>query len=207
MTETLTIKTKIRNFIGTGSARNLRLKGFIPAVLYGANSKTTHLLIDKQIIKKKFIQEDFVSNIINIEFGSNIEKALIREIQFDPITDFPIHIDFLRVTEKSFVSLSIPLQFINKNDSPGLKRGAVLNIIQHEIYLTCPTNLIPKKIIIDLKNLDIGDSINVDSLILPSGSKFNKRNINNILATIVAPSILKSKDQENEAKTSEEKDV
>ncbi|MCP4923363.1 MAG: 50S ribosomal protein L25/general stress protein Ctc, partial [bacterium] len=169
MSEVTTIETKVRDSIGTGSARALRLEGFIPAVLYGGEGKPMHLAIDERIITKELNQEGFTSKVLDVKVGSKTEKALARDIQLHPVSDRPLHIDFLRVSKTSVVTVSVPLHFVNEEESPGLKRGAVLNIVQHELSLTCPANSIPESLTLDLTGLDVGDSLHIDALNLPKG--------------------------------------
>ncbi|XP_022778754.1 uncharacterized protein LOC111320341 [Stylophora pistillata] len=201
MSEMTTIETKLRDSIGTGSARALRREGFIPAVLYGGEgAKPAHLAIDERIIIKGMHQERFMSKVLDIKVGSKTEKALARDVQLHPISDRPMHVDFMSVSKKSSVSVAVPLHFKNEAASPGLKRGAVLNIVQHEITLICPADSIPEHLSLDLTGLDVGDSLHVDALELPKGAKLANPDVDNTLATIVAPSSLRAKDQEETPK-------
>lgn len=211
MSEMRTIETKIRDSVGTGSARELRLNGFIPAVLYGGEGKPTHLAIDERVITKNLHQEGFTSKVLDIKVGSKTEKALAREIQIHPVSDRPLHIDFLRISKTSVVTVSVPLHFENEEESPGLKRGAVLNIVQHELSLLCPANDIPESLSLDLTGLDVGDSIQIDTLTLPKGARPSNPDVDHTLATIVAPSSLKSQDdaapEDGEAEAAEGEDA
>merc|ERR1712076_40256 len=125
--------------------------GLIPATIYGDTQETNiDIIVTKKELLKKLSNLNFRSHIINIKLGCNTEKVLTKEIQIHPISDEPIHIDFMKISKKYSINISIPLNFINKNKSPGLKKGAVLNVVQHNVTLKCNTQFIPEKIDIDL---------------------------------------------------------
>ena len=192
------IDMKVRNAVGTGSSRALRVKGLIPAVLYGEGIKPVHLFIEERVLLNSIYKNGFSSRVFNIHFNSKEEKVIVRDIQQHPVSDRPIHVDFMRLEPNKSVVLSIPLNFINSNLSPGLKRGAVLNIVQHKLSLSCLPDRIPEEITIDLTGLNVGDSLRVNNISLPNGSSVIKKEAFNILATIVAPSSLKAKYQEDQ---------
>jgi len=189
------IKAISRNLKGKERCKKLRKLGLIPATIYGDTQKTNiDIMLTKKELVKKLNNLNFKSHIINIKLGCKTEKVLTKEIQIHPISDEPIHIDFMKITKKHNINISIPLNFINKNKSPGLKKGAVLNVVQHNVTLKCNTKFIPEKIDIDLTGLEVGDSIKANDLTLPEKSTITL-NKDITLATIVAPSSLKAQEQ------------
>lgn len=189
------IKAIARNLKGKERCKKLRKLGLIPATIYGDTQETNiDIIVTKKELLKKLSNLNFRSHIINIKLGCKTEKVLTKEIQIHPISDEPIHIDFMKISKKYNINISIPLNFINKNKSPGLKKGAVLNVVQHNVTLKCNTQFIPEKINIDLTGLEVGDSIKANDLTLPEKSTITL-NKEITLATIVAPSSLKAQEQ------------
>jgi len=191
----INIKAITRHLKGKERCKKLRKIGLIPATIYGdSQEENINIIITKKDIVKKLYNLNFQSHIIEIQLGCKTEKVLTKEIQIHPISDEPMHIDFMKIDKKHNINISIPLNFINKNKSPGLKKGAVLNIVQHNVRLKCNTEFIPEKIDIDLTGLNVGDSIKSNDLILPKKSTITL-NKEITLATIVAPSSLKAQEQ------------
>ena len=145
-----TIQATIRDTKTKGEINSLRIKGEIPAIIYGGSEENKKISLSKKIIKNLIEKENFLSNIITLSIESKNENVLPKEIIWDPITDEPIHIDFLRIVKGAKVVLEIPVKFINNDKSPGLKRGGVLNIVRRKIELKCPTENIPTELIVDL---------------------------------------------------------
>jgi len=188
------IKAIVRKITGKEKCKKLRELELIPANLYGGEKKNNlNLIITKKDILKNICNRQFQSQIVEIKIGKTIEKVLTRDVQIHPISDQPIHIDFMRIGSNK-INISISLNFINKNKSPGLKKGAVLNIVNHTISLKCDSKFIPEKINIDLTGLDVGDSIKTKNIKLPEKTTFTQ-NKDITLATIVAPSSLKAQEQ------------
>ncbi len=185
------IDVSIRNTNTKGEINNLRSKGIIPAIIYGGKEENQKISVSKQIIKSFIEKENFLSNILTLNIEGNSQNVLPREIIFDTISDEPIHIDFLRIVKGAKVVLEIPVKFINNDKSPGLKKGGVLNIVRRKIELRCPTENIPKELVVDLDNLDIGASIKISSINLPENVTPTIQGRDFVVATVAAPTIIK----------------
>ena len=173
-----------------GEINNLRTKGLIPAIVYGGNQENKKISLDKKKVKNLVYSENFLSNILNIKINGKEETVLPRDISYDPISDEPIHIDFLRIVKGSKLTLEIPVKFINNDKSPGLKKGGVLNIVRRKVELKCPTENIPTELLVDLENTDIGSSLKISSIKLPENVFPTIRGRDFVIATIVSPTIV-----------------
>ena len=149
------LEANIRNTNTKGEVNSLRINGNVPAIVYGGSEKNQKIYLSKKNIKNLIEKENFLSNIISINLDGKSENVLPKEIVWDPITDEPIHIDFLRIVKGAKVILEIPVKFINHEKSPGLKRGGVLNIVRRKVELKCPSEKIPENLTIDLDDVDI----------------------------------------------------
>ena len=198
-----TIEATIRNTKTKGDINSLRIKGDIPAIIYGGSEKNQKISLRKKNIKNLIEKENFLSNIISINLDGKSENVLPKELVWDPITDEPIHIDFLRIVKGSTVVLEIPVKFINNDKSPGLKRGGVLNIVRRKVELKCPAENIPKELIVDLDNLDIGSSIKISSIKLPENVVPTIQGRDFVVATVAAPTIIKEPEKPAEETTEE----
>ena len=185
------IDVTIRNTNTKGEINNLRSKGIVPAIIYGGKEENQKISISKQMIKSFIEKENFLSNILTLNIDGNSQNVLPREIIFDTISDEPIHIDFLRIVKGAKVVLEIPVKFINNDKSPGLKKGGVLNIVRRKVELRCPTENIPKELVVDLDNLDIGASIKISSINLPENVTPTIQGRDFVVATVAAPTIIK----------------
>ena len=185
------IEATIRNTNTRGEVNSLRIKGNIPGIVYGGSNKNQKISLNKKNIKNLIEKENFLSNIISINLDGKSENVLPKEVVWDPITDEPIHIDFLRIVKGSNITLEIPVKFINNDKSPGLKRGGVLNIVRRKIELKCPALNIPTELIVDLDNLDIGASIKISSINLPENVVPTIKGRDFVVATVAAPTIIK----------------
>jgi len=191
-----TIEAEIRENTGKEKCKKLRDVGSIPAIMYGGDGHApVNLAIQEKEFTRKVYMRNFTSEIINIEINKKVHRALTKEVQLHPVSDRPIHVDFIRIEKDSRISLAIKLNFMNRSKSPGLKKGAVLNIVQHSLVIKCNTNSIPKSIDIDLSDLDVGDSLKIQELNLPEGSTVPNHLSNVTIATIVAPSSLKAQEK------------
>ncbi len=198
-----TVQATIRNTNTKGEVNSLRIKGNIPAIVYGGKEENKKISLNKKEIKVLLEKENFLSNIISIKVDGKDENVLPKEIVWDPITDEPIHIDFLRIVKGSKVVLEIPVKFINSEKSPGLKRGGVLNIVRRKVELKCPTENIPTELIVDLDNLDIGSSIKISSIELPENVIPTIQGRDFVVATVAAPTIIKEPEKPAEASAEE----
>jgi len=197
------IEANIRNTNTKGEVNSLRINGNVPAVVYGGSEKNQKIFLSKKNIKNLIEKENFLSNIISINLDGKSENVLPKEIVWDPITDEPIHIDFLRIVKGAKVILEIPVKLINIEKSPGLKRGGVLNIVRRKVELKCPTENIPTELVVDLDNLDIGSSIKISSIKLPENVTPTIQGRDFVVATVAAPTIIKEPEKPAEETTEE----
>ncbi|MFC5066754.1 50S ribosomal protein L25/general stress protein Ctc [Flaviflagellibacter deserti] len=188
MSATKVIKAEARDRAGKGAARALRRENKIPAVIYGAKQPPVGITLDAKQTTLLLHAGGFLTTIFEIEVGGKKERAIPRDYQVDPVKDFLIHVDFLRVSKDSVVHVQVPVHFVNEDKSPGLKAGGVLNIVEHSIDLTVPAEKIPEFIEIDLTGLTIGDSIHISAVKLPEGTKPTSRE-DFTVATIAAPTV------------------
>ena len=185
-----TISAKKRDTKTTGDINKLRVNGFIPGILYGGSEQNQKICLNKNSIKNLIASENFFSNILNLKIDGKEEKALPRDISFDPLSDEPIHIDFLRIIKGAKLALEIPVKFINSEKSPGLKKGGVLNIVRRKIELKCPTENIPSELIVDLDNTEIGTSVKISSIKLPENVVPTIQGRDFVVATVASPTIV-----------------
>ena len=166
------------------------MNGFIPAILYGGNEQNQKISLNKNSIKNLISSENFLSNILNLDIEGKKEKVIPRDISFDPLSDEPIHIDFLRIIKGAKLILEIPVKFINSEKSPGLKKGGVLNIVRRKIELKCPAENIPTELVVDLDNTEIGTSIKISSIKLPENAIPTITGRDFVVATVAAPTVV-----------------
>ena len=196
------LNATIRNTNTKGQLSELRLKGFVPAIMYGGKEENQKISLDKKQVKSLIEKENFSSGVIKLKIDDKEYNVLPREIMFDTVSDEPIHIDFLKIVSGSKINLDIAVKFLNNDKCPGLKRGGVLNIVRRKVELRCPTENIPKEIIVDLDNLDIGASIKISSVNLPENVSPTITDRDFVIATVAAPTIVK--EPEKPAETTEE---
>ncbi|WP_086618427.1 50S ribosomal protein L25/general stress protein Ctc [Erythrobacter tepidarius] len=196
MSETLTLPAEARERAGKGASRALRREGRIPCVIYGGKEEPTLIHVEQKELVRQLATGHFMNSIVNIEIGGKTVRTLPKDVAFHPVTDRPTHVDFLRLTGESKVEVQVPVVFVNEAASPGLKKGGVLNIVRHELELLCPNADIPEEIRIDLTGKDIGDSIHISEVALPAGVTSVITDRDFTIATLVAPSGLKSSEDE-----------
>jgi len=184
------LKATKRNTVTGGQLNKLRAEGFVPAVLYGGTKNNLNLSLRKLHIEKILETETFMSKVFDLDIDGTSEKALPRDIAYDPISDEPIHIDFIRIEKGSKLVLEIPVKFINSDKSPGLKKGGVLNIVRRKVELKCPTENIPNEIIVDLDNTEINTRLKISSVKLPEGVVPTIIGRDFVIASVVAPTVL-----------------
>ena len=184
------LKATKRNTVSSGQINKLRAEGFIPAILYGGKENNLKISLKKLHIQEIIKTETFMSKVFDLDIDGNSEKALPREIAYDPVSDEPIHIDFIRIVKGSKIILEIPVRFINSEKSPGLKKGGVLNIVRRKVELKCPTENIPDEIIVDLENTEINTSLKISSVTLPDGVSPTITDRDFVIGTVVAPTVL-----------------
>ncbi len=193
------LEASIRNTKSKGSVRSLRSSGNVPAIIYGGSAQNEKVSVSKKILKNLLNKENFLSNIITLNIDGKHQNVLPREITYNVITDQPIHIDFLRIVAGAKIRIEVPVQFINHEKSPGLKRGGVLNIVRRKIELKCPSEKIPKEIIIDLDGVDIGQSFKISSVKLEENVNPTIQGRDFVIATLAAPTVMKEPEKPAEA--------
>ena len=184
------IKATKRASASTGQVNKLRSEGFIPGVLYGGKKNNLNISLKKLHLQNIISTETFMSKVYELEIDGASEKALARDVAYDPVSDEPIHIDFMRITKGSRLTLEIPVKFINSDKSPGLKKGGVLNIVRRKVELKCPAENIPHEIIVDLDNTEINTSLKISSVKLPENVSPTISDRDFVIGTVVAPTVL-----------------
>ena len=200
------LKAEARDRVGKGSARELRRNGMIPAVIYGDKKDPVSIALSRKEVSLKIHEGGFMTTTATINVNGTKYQVLPKDYQLDPVRDFVMHVDFLRVSAKTQVQVAIPVHFINEEASPGLKRGGVLNVVRHEVELYCSAGSIPESLTADLTGLEIGDGVHISAIELPKGTTpvINDRDFT--IATVAAPAGLKS-DEAAEGEAEEEADV
>ena len=193
------LDASIRNTKSKGDVRSLRSSGNIPAIIYGGSTQNEKVSISKKTLKSLLDKQNFLSSIISLNVDGTPQNVLPREIKYNVITDEPIHVDFLRVIAGGKIRIEVPVQFINHETSPGLKRGGVLNVVRRKIELKCPSEKIPKEIIIDLDGVDIGESFKISSIKLEDNVTPTIMGRDFVIATLAAPTVMKEPEKPAEA--------
>jgi len=175
----------------SGQIKKLRSEGFVPAILYGGKDPNAKISIEKKSIKNILNSESFLSTVLELDLDGQKQKVLPREVAYHVVSDEPIHIDFMRIVPGKKIVIELPVQFINHSESPGLKRGGVLNIVRRKVELKCPAEKIPDDIVIDLAGLDIGTSIKISTVKLPEDVVPTILGRDFVIATVAAPTVVK----------------
>jgi large subunit ribosomal protein L25 len=189
MSDVQNLSAELRSRAGKGAARQTRRDGRVPGVIYGNKLPATLISVAPKELLKELRKRAFQATLFDIELAGKKERVLPRDVQFDPVSDAPIHVDFMRVGEHTRVRVDVPVIFLNDVKSPGLKRGGVLNVVRHEIELICSVDSIPKIIEIDLDGLDIGDSVHISMVKLPEGVRPTITDRDFTIASIAVPTI------------------
>ena len=197
MSESLTLPAETRERAGKGASRALRREGRVPAVVYGNNEDPQAIHVEEKELRRQLGSGHFFNSIVEIELGGKTVRTLPKDVAFHPVTDRPLHADFLRISKDHKVHVNVPVHFINEAASPGLKRGGVLNIVRHELDLVCDPENIPEEVAIDVTGLEVGASIHISHVTLPAGSVSAITDRDFTIATIVAPSGLRSEEGDN----------
>jgi len=196
MSEQLTLPAETRDRAGKGASRALRRDGRVPAVVYGQKKDALSIHVEEKLLSKMLSTGHFMNSIVMIDVGGKATRTLPKAVDFHPVSSRPTHVDFLRISEHTKVTVAVPVRFDNEDASPGLKRGGVLNVVQHEIELTCDAAHIPDEIHVPLDGLEIGDSIHISQVKLPQGAEPTITDRDFTVATLVAPSAMKSEEEE-----------
>jgi large subunit ribosomal protein L25 len=194
MSDQLTLSAETRDRAGKGASRELRRQNRVPAVIYGNKQEPELIHVEEKALVKLLMTGHFSNSVVEIELGGKKQITIPKDVAFHPVSDRPTHVDFLRIVKGAKVDVEVPVMFVNEGASPGLKRGGVLNIVRHELELICENDKIPDDIQIDVAGFDIGDSIHISHVKLPKGSESKITDRDFTIATIVAPSALKSTD-------------
>lgn len=190
MTEATTISAEIRERTGKETARAVRRAGFIPGVIYGGNKDPVLISLEKGILDRYLNRIGFFTRQFEIDVGGDKHRVLARDVQYHPVSDAPLHVDFLRVTAETKIHVNIEVTFVNEELSPGLKRGGVLNIVRHDIEVMCSVANIPERLEVDLTGLDIGDSVHISQIDLREGVTPTIADRDFTIATIAAPTVI-----------------
>ena len=197
------LKATKREAKTAGETKDLRAKGFIPAILYGGKSPNLKLSIEEKSFNNIFNSETFLSTIIDLDIEGKKERVIPRDVSFHIISERPAHIDFMRIVKGSKIILEIPVIFKNNEESPGLKKGGVLNIVRRKVQLKCQAENIPENLVVDLAGLDIGASIKISSIKLPENAKPTITDRDFVVATVAPPTIVKEPEKPAEEATVE----
>ncbi len=202
MSDQLTLAAEARDRVGKGASRSLRRQGRVPAVIYGQNQAPTAIHLEEKALVKALGTGHFMNSVIMIDGLGAGERTLAKDVAFDVVTDRPVHVDFFRVGEHSTVTVAVPVVFTDEEECAGLTKGGVLNIVRHEIELVVDAAEIPSEVSVSLKGFDVGESIHISAARLPAGAK-TAIDRDFTIATIVAPSALKSSEGGTDAETAE----
>ena len=194
MADTDVFYCEVRERIGKGGARAARREGWVPGVLYGGGQDPVAIRLKYNEINKAFLAGRMRSHLAKIDVPgqSDLQPVIARDVQLDPVMDFPVHVDLLRVDEKTRIDVAVPVRFLNEEASPGLKRGGVLNVVRHDVEIYAPATAIPEYLEADISTLDIGDTLHISAFNLPKGVDLVITDRDFTVATISAPSSVRS---------------
>ncbi|WP_332717666.1 50S ribosomal protein L25/general stress protein Ctc [Pelagibacterium mangrovi] len=186
------LKASVRDRVGKGAARELRRQGLVPAVIYGDKKAPLSIAVSYKDTFRKIHDGGFLSHVIEIDVDGEKHRVIPKDYQLEPVRDFLVHVDFLRVGKNTTLTVDVPVHFENEEKSPGLKKGGVLNIVRHTVEVSCPANSIPENLVIDLTGTEVGDSLHISAVTLPKGVTPTITDRDFTIATIAAPSALRS---------------
>jgi large subunit ribosomal protein L25 len=201
MSEQLTLSAEARDRAGKGASRALRREGRVPAVIYGNNEEPLSIHVEEKVLNKLLGTGHFFNSVVMVEVGGKAVRTLAKDVAFHPVSDRPLHVDFLRVAKNASVTVGVPVRFENEETAPGLKKGGVLNVVRHEIELTVAADNIPDEVVVDLAGLEVGDSVHISAVKLPQGAVSAIEDRDFTIASIAAPTVL------SDAEIAEEKDA
>ena len=186
----------VRERVGKGASRAVRRQGLVPAVIYGDNKDPEAISVEIGVLEKALSTGTFMSTLYTIDVDGDRSQVIARDVQFDKVRDFPVHVDFLRLKKGATIAVEVQVNFLNEEESPGLRRGGVLNVVRYTVEVTCPAARIPESLDADLTGLDIGDSIHISAIALPEDVEPTITDRDFTVATIAAPAGLQSEDGE-----------
>lgn len=191
MSDTVELPAQPRERAGKGPARATRRAGMVPGVIYGAKKDPSLIAVEERIVNKLLHKGGFFSTLFDVKVNGKAERVLARDVQFDPVSDKPVHVDFLRVSAATSVHVEVPVHFLNEAQCPGIKAGGVLNVVRHEVELVCRADAIPPHIEVDLTGLEIGDGVHISMVKLPDGVQPAITDRDFTIATIAAPTVVR----------------
>ena len=197
------LEANIRDNSTKGQLNAIRDSGNVPAIIYGGKDQNQKIFISKKLLKTLIEKENFLSSIINLNIDGKPQNVLPREVKYHILSDEPIHVDFLRVLPGVKIKIEVPVNFINHEKSPGLKRGGVLNIVRRKVELKCPSEKIPGSLTIDLDNVDIGESFKISSIKLDADVTPTIQGRDFVVATLAAPTVIKEPEKTAETETAD----
>jgi large subunit ribosomal protein L25 len=203
MAEMPVLEAVAREGVGKGAARSARRQNLVPGVIYGGGEAPQPISVRYNELIKMLKAGRFLSTLINVKVDGADNRVICREVQRDVVKDLPTHVDFLRLTERSQIALYIPVEFVGRENSPGLRRGGVLTAVRPEIELRVTAGDIPEKITVDLSGLDINDTVHISMVELPAGTRPTITERDFVIANIKAPSGLRAAEGEEEGETAE----
>ena len=193
----------VREETGTGNAREARRNGMVPGVIYGGDKDAVSIGVKYNEVLKAINSGQFLSNMVELQHDGKPQKVITKDVQFHPVSDKPIHVDFYRVTEKTIIDVDVPANFVGEENSPGMKRGGALNVVRYNIEVKCPAGSIPDSIEVDISELDIGDAIHLSEVTLPKDVTPGITDRDVTIATIVASRTSKTDEEGEEGEEGE----
>ena len=201
-----TLNAHLRNRTGSNSSKQARLAGQLPAIIYGDGKDPEAISLDVMEIRKELSRSNFANKLYDISLGGKNIRVLVQDIKQNPISDQVEHVDFLRVNPNTKVTIEVPVSFVNEQESPGIKRGGVLNIVRHTIEVSCPVDKIPESFIFDLTDLEVGDSVHISDTKIDEGVQTSIKDRDFTVASVLAPSALLSSASEEDEEGEKEED-
>lgn len=206
MTDITVLTANAREKVGKGSAREARRQGNIPAVIYGDKKSPIPIVVEQKILVRYLSTGGFFNTLFDININGELNRVLPRDVQLHPVTDVPEHVDFLRVSATTKISVEVPVEFVGDDVSPGIKSGGVLNVVRYTVEVSCTPDLIPSSLLLDLSSSEIGDSLHISAVDLPEGVTPTISDRDFTIATIVAPTVVRDEatsDDESDGEDSE----
>jgi large subunit ribosomal protein L25 len=204
MADITVLTANARGKVGKGSAREARRQGNIPAVIYGDKKSPIPIVVEQKILVRHLSTGGFFNTLFDIDVNGELNRVLPRDVQLHPVTDVPEHVDFLRVSATTKVSVEVPVEFIGDDVSPGIKSGGVLNVVRYTVEVSCTPDLIPNTLLLDLSNAEIGDSLHISAVNLPEGVTPTISDRDFTIATIVAPTVVRDEATSDDESDSED---
>jgi large subunit ribosomal protein L25 len=199
----IVLNVEVRERTGTGGARVARREGLVPGILYGGDKEPVAISVKMNEFKKALYTGKLLGHLVTLKYGAETQPVIAKAVDMHPVTDVPTHFDLYRVSADQEIKIGVSVHFAHQEESPGLKRGGTLNVVLHEVLVSCHANQIPDEIVVDLTGLDIGDSVRVSDLKLPQGVAAAV-DADSTVATIASASVMADADEAADAATAEE---